>query len=1223
MKSHYSRILCTIIGALALFSARPTFADDSEVFTSSSFTAGQGVRANVLFVIDTSGSMSSEVILYNPNTNYTPATGGCDATFIYWSSGNTSTPPPCTTTNKFALAQNRCRASYLGMQAEGWWAGTAAQLNSGNLAWGNITTNVTNRKIECQSDRANNLKHGDLDASNGGTSTSFYARSGSATSSRWTSNRNDELDWGQRQVYSFYTANYINWYNTAAAALPVGGQVIKTRLQIVKDVASSLITDLDGVNLGLMRYSNNGGCGRDDSDNEWEARGGMVTYPISELNDTTRTEMKAQINSWAASGWTPLSETLFEAYQYLSGGTVTFGANDHNPAIQGADYEDDCEADNNGDFGDRTAVHLFPSVAGSRAGGVANAATYDSPMDFSCQQTFVVYLTDGLPTQDTESNSTIPNLPNFAKDGRVPYILPTAANYNTAPAAACPTNGPSNNSDGRCMVNLAGYMHRHDLRPTDVVGLQNVTTYVVGFGSDIAESASYLSDIAAAGGGQSYTQGDAAGLKAALEEIFAQVRQNANTTFVSPTVAVNAFNRTRNLNTLFISVFAPTEKVHWPGNIKKYQLINGVVYGSNTGSPAVDTDTDGAGPDVATGFFAEGTTDLFNNTGAPDGPDVTKGGAASRMPDWNARNVYSFVSSNRDLSNANNRFEVNNSAIRYDMLGLANDTNRQAVIEFTLGLDNNDTDGDLNITESRKAMGDPMHSRPAVAIYGGTESAPVGTVYTTTNDGMLHALDMNTGAELWAFLPVEMMQRANTLMRNRTVSTRSYGIDGDVRVFKYDLNGNGIIETGDKMYVLFGFGRGGPTYYALDITNRTAPRYLWKKDSGDLPMLGQSWSTPQITRVNVGGTGQSDPQKFVAIFAAGYDTGQENFSYRQDTSGTGIYMLELSTGNVLWSGGRTGTAGVNWTSDLMTNSIPADISVIDLNGDTFGDRMYVGDMGGRIWRFDIWHGQAPDLLVSGGVLATLGVGHLNPTNPGDATVLRETRRFYNAADVSLVTPRGSAPYFNIAIGSGYRGHPLERDTRDRFYSIRDYRPFERRLDDTYSATAGWTPITDASLVDVTTDTSVVVPDGSTGWKILLNSDGWRGEKVLGEAVTVGGVIFFPTFTPIGTNATNPCLAATLNRTWAVYLDSARPFGMRDGQNPGTGGETGGWARDPRSRFTDNPLDGIAPGTAVIMSGGGSTANCPQGDCAVCLVGATSHKCPKVGGLTRTYWERRQ
>ena len=44
-----------------------------------------------------------------------------------------------------------------------------------------------------------------------------------------------------------------------------------------------------------------------------------------------------------------------------------------------------------------------------------------------------------------------------------------------------------------------------------------------------------------------------------------------DTTFTAPTVAVNAFNRTQNLSDLFISVFRPSGRTHWPGNLKKYR----------------------------------------------------------------------------------------------------------------------------------------------------------------------------------------------------------------------------------------------------------------------------------------------------------------------------------------------------------------------------------------------------------------------------------------------------------------------------------------------------------------------------------------------------------------------------------------------------------------------------------------------------------------------------
>jgi type IV pilus assembly protein PilY1 len=1166
MKFPISRLLATVAGLLAIFGAQPTFADDSEVFTSSTFTTGAGVRANVLFVVDTSGSMSSTVRLYDPTRTYA---GDCDVNYVYWSTVSTFAAPECTgATRRIQNAANRCRTMYTNMLTNGWWNGRVFQLNSGATAWINMTDGVADAKVECEGDHRN---HGDLDPAVEDGGNLRRARNGSGTA-RW-GNRDSEgqVDWNTAQYISFYSGNYINWYNTI---YPDGGAptLTKTRLEIVKEVATSMINTLQGVNLGLMRYSNNGGDSRDPDDDEFEARGGMVTYPIRELTTTTRADMVTMVNSWAAAGWTPLSETLYEAQQYLKGGGVYFGQISRLYEGTGGSY---------------------PSVAGSRANGDISNQTYDSPMDFNCQRTFIVYLTDGLPTQDTEADTNIMALPNFATDGFV-------STADGGGGATCPAQGPSRDPHGRCMVNLAGYMYTHDFR-ADVTGKQNVTTYVVGFGSDIAESKAYLDNIAKAGGGRAFTQGDSAGLKAALEEIFAEVRQNANTTFVSPTVAVNAFNRTRNLNQLFISVFAPTNRARWPGNIKKYQIINGVLHGSSTTTPAVNP---------ATGFFATGTSDMFNTSATPDGPDVKKGGAASQLPAWDSRNIYTYMGTDANLNAVGNRFATANTAITGTMLGLPDDTRRQEVMEFVLGRDVNDENNDRSFIDTRRGMGDPMHSRPSIAVYGGTEAAPTGTLFATTNDGMLHAFNFATGEELWSFLPREMLERSSMLQANLVRSQRNYGIDGDVRVFKYDADDDGVVETadGDKVYAVFGFARGGSTYYALDVTSRLAPVFLWKKTRTELPQLGDAWSAPVFTRVNVGGSRQTDAQKVVAIFGGGYDTGQENYTYAVDGRGNGIYMVEVATGNVLWSAGRTGVTGVDFTHDAMNNSIPGEISLVDINGDTFADRMYAGDMGGRIWRFDIWHGQAPAALVTGGVFATLGAGHMATPDPESA------RRFYYAPDVSLVAQRGSPPYFNLAIGSGYRGHPLDTRIRDRFYALRDYQPFNRRTQASYNTA---TPITDGSLVDVTTNTMTPVRDTDNGWKIELNLDGWRGEKVLAEAITVNGVIFFPTFTPVGTNPTNPCLAATLNRTWAVYMDSGKPFGLRDGQNPGTGGGDGGWVRDPRNRYRDSPMDGIAPGTAAIKTCG------PAGCDLTCLVGANPIKCPKFGEVQRTFWERRQ
>ena len=166
MKFPTSRILCTLTGLAAVLCAQPTIADDSEVFTSSAFTTGVGARPNVLFIMDTSGSMDGEVIVYDPPKTYT---GSCDPGYVYWGTSNSDTPPDCTTTTrKFTLANNRCRASYVGMLTNGWWNGRSQQLNTASpTSWVDLAAGA-DRKVECQGDHGN---HGDTIASSrpGGT----------------------------------------------------------------------------------------------------------------------------------------------------------------------------------------------------------------------------------------------------------------------------------------------------------------------------------------------------------------------------------------------------------------------------------------------------------------------------------------------------------------------------------------------------------------------------------------------------------------------------------------------------------------------------------------------------------------------------------------------------------------------------------------------------------------------------------------------------------------------------------------------------------------------------------------------------------------------------------------------------------------------------------------------------------------------------------------------
>ncbi len=119
----------------------------------------------------------------------------------------------------------------------------------------------------------------------------------------------------------------------------------------------------------------------------------------------------------------------------------------------------------------------------------------------------------------------------------------------------------------------------------------------------------------------------------------------------------------------------------------------------------------------------------------------------------------------------------------------------------------------------------------------------------------------------------------------------------------------------------------------------------------DFADLGQTWSPPVAARVRIGASTTD-----VAVFGGGYDPGQDNRTFRQDTIGNAIYMVDVLDGTLVWSAGDDDSHDLPLPSS-MNYSIPAPVKPLDLNGDGLAERFYVGDMGGQLWRFDIVNGE--------------------------------------------------------------------------------------------------------------------------------------------------------------------------------------------------------------------------------------------------------------------------
>jgi type IV pilus assembly protein PilY1 len=1183
MTTNTARTLLTAALAVATLTLGMTVhADDTELLAGPTVTPPTN-RPNILFILDTSGSMDSAVTgVYDPAITYA---GACTDDKIYWRR-NTGAAPSCSTDQWLTRDAFKCNAAMADLNTRGITRNTYQSAQWRTAAnpdrWENLRTDqqAAPNWVECRADRG---VHGNgID-----TSKLRAANSTNGNPSRGPWNSSNEIDWSSNNTdrsYLFYTANYLNWYNGPTGA--------STRIAVMKSVLNDVLDGLSGVNAGLMRYSNN----RGESGNPYDerARGGMVVNQMQPI-ETNRAAMKASINSWTAWGMTPLSETLYEATQYLRGASVLFG-------------DDSRLSPNSGD--------AFPSVAASRQAG--NSNLYDSPMDLNCQKTYIVFLTDGLPTSDNEADDEIASLIG----------------------GSCSGSG-----DGRCLEELSGYLFSTDHR-TDVAGEQNVTSYWIGFG-DISSGATLLERTATAGGGQFYGAADTPQLIDALTAIIESI-SNDSTSFTAPTVAVNAFNRTQNLNDLYISVFRPGSAYRWLGNFKKYRIRpDGVIVDSNN-VPAVE---------AATGFFSQNAQSFWSTV--IDGREAEKGGAASKLTDPAGRTIYSNLTTESgvlseelsELKDSANLLLANTLLLEVaSSTAVAGRPTPTALVDWAYGVDVNDADGDGDTADARADMGDPLHSRPGAVIYGGPAGNPDLTLYATTNDGVLHAIDATAdlsnatvgGTERWAFMPRQLLNRIEQLADETAVASRGYGLDSSVEVLRLDRNGNGTIEPDgtdidgsgyteddekDRVYLFFGMRRGGSHYYALDVTNRNAPKLMWRIGESDanilvtdpeyLPGVGQTWSAPSIARVNVSGHSfTGNPDKFVLIFGGGYDTTQDQIPYQVDGVGNRVFMVDAISGELLWRAGPSTDTGADLKLAKMTNSIPGEVRVADLTGDGFADRMYAADLGGRVWRFDVFNGQAPSSLVTGGVFASLGVGD-SATKP-DAS----NRRFFYAPDVALLK-NGSQNWINVAIGSGHREKPVTDTTVvNRFYSLRDYNVFTPLTSAQYKASCvSETPpchqiITDADPVDVTTDVNATIPAAGPGWKLTLTRN---GEKALAESRTFQNKLYFTTFVPTQISS-DPATCSSrfgINRLYVVDAATADPVENFDTTVAG--------ATDASDRSRELAQRGtIAPEAIFVFPTPDAIPGNPNPPAVppICLVGLESCGTGLLNPPVRTYWQHR-
>jgi type IV pilus assembly protein PilY1 len=280
----------------------------------------------------------------------------------------------------------------------------------------------------------------------------------------------------------------------------------------------------------------------------------------------------------------------------------------------------------------------------------------------------------------------------------------------------------------------------------------------------------------------------------------------------------------------------------------------------------------------------------------------------------------------------------------------------------------------------------------------------------------------------------------------------------------------------------------------------------------------------------------------------------------------------MVSGATLWRGGRDAGATRQFTD--MTRAFPTQVRVLDMNGDSFADRMYAADISGQIWRFDIKANQTPADTVNGGVIARLGAeGLANPT-------AADTRRFYNTPDVSVFRdPITGTRVMSLAIGSGYRASPFDVTATDRFYSIRDKSVFGQLEQPAYD---GYTVITEGDLVEVSGSVKKVVGSSDKGWKFTLPPN----EKVVSNSITFKNEIIFVSLDPRSVSGAACGAGQGTNYRYRVSVINGDPIvNNLDSITPGL---------EDEARRERLPQGGILPPPTVIFPS--PDANCTGPAC---------------------------
>ncbi|MBI3285740.1 MAG: pilus assembly protein PilY [Burkholderiales bacterium] len=216
-------------------------------------------------------------------------------------------------------------------------------------------------------------------------------------------------------------------------------------------------------------------------------------------------------------------------------------------------------------------------------------------------------------------------------------------------------------------------------------------------------------------------------------------------------------------------------------------------------------------------------------------------------------------------------------------------------------------------------------------------------VYVGANDGMLHAFDAGTGAELFAYVPNALISKLNRLT-DPQYQHQSY-VDGKITV--KDTQIEGVWKT----LLVSGMGSGNKGVFALDVTNPAdfsgGKGAIWEFTEKNDSDIGYLLAPPLIAKFR---TGTKDGKPTYGNFVV-VSSGYNNYDDATKNGDGALFLLSLDK-----KAGDPWLRGSNYFKFIAPIADAAKKNGLSApnvayGGDGAVKYGYAGDLQGNMWRF--------------------------------------------------------------------------------------------------------------------------------------------------------------------------------------------------------------------------------------------------------------------------------